>query len=146
MYFIRYAPWLYSILGSLSCICPVYNFYAIVAILIDLYSQKSANISLFQLVVTFIETYIFVPSFSISNLFMSIIKVFCCLLLLGKLFTLNIQHSKICNQHHIDTIIDQVTSFSCFISGHTQLQCVPITTREGALSSIFQVKRMSAFV
>ena len=53
------------------------------------------NVPLFELVVTYIETHIFVPSFSISHIFISVIKFFCCFLLLGKMFTLNLQNSKI---------------------------------------------------
>ena len=48
--------------------------YTIVAILADLHSKKWINISLFELVVTCIETHIFVPSFSIYHVFISIIK------------------------------------------------------------------------
>ena len=61
--------------------------YAIFAILVELNSQYWINIYLFGLVSTCIEENIFVPSCSISHLFISIIKFFCCFLLLGKLFT-----------------------------------------------------------
>ena len=54
---------------SLYIIC-----YSVVVILIDPYSQKCINISLFELVVTGIETHIFVPNLSISHVFISIIK------------------------------------------------------------------------
>ena len=54
---------------SLYIIC-----YSVVVILIDLHSQKCLNISLFELVVTGIETHIFVPNLSISHVFISIIK------------------------------------------------------------------------
>ena len=42
--------------------------YTIVVILVEFHSQKCINISLFELVVTSIETHIFVPSFSISHI------------------------------------------------------------------------------
>ena len=121
-------------------------YYAIDAILIDLNSQKWINISLFELVATCIETHILDPNFSISHIFISIIKFLYCLLLLGKLFTLNIQHSNKCIQHHISTIFEQICSFSCFIFRHTRLQHVTLKTRECVLSSICQVKRLSVLV
>ena len=52
--------------------------YAIVAILVDMHPQKWMNISLFELLVTCIETHIFVPSLSICHIFISIIKVLFC--------------------------------------------------------------------
>ena len=120
--------------------------YAIFIILVDLYSHKWIDISLFELVVTCIEKHIIVPSLSISNIFISIITFFCCLLLLSKIFTLDSQRSKTCNQHHIYTIFDKIPNFSCLIFGHTRLECVSITAREGVLYFIFQVKRISALV
>ena len=51
--------------------------YSIFIIIVYLHSQKWINISLFQLVVTCIETHKFVPSFSISHIFISNIKLFC---------------------------------------------------------------------
>ena len=47
--------------------------YSIVAILVDIHSQKWINISLFGLVSKFIETHISVPSFSIHHLLIFII-------------------------------------------------------------------------
>ena len=117
--------------------------YPIFFVLVDLHSQKCIDISLFELVVTCIETHIFVPSLSISRVFISIIKNLCFLLLLGKLFALNIQHSKICNQYHLYTIFEQIPSFPCFFLSYTQIQCVSLTNREGVLYSICQIKRMS---
>ena len=61
--------------------------YAIFDILVDLHSQLWIHKYFFELVVTCIEAHIFFPSFSISNLFISIIIFFCCFLLLGQLFT-----------------------------------------------------------
>ena len=52
--------------------------YSVVVILIDLHSKNWINISLFELFFTCIETHIFVPSISISHIFISIIKFFCC--------------------------------------------------------------------
>ena len=39
------------------------------------------------------------------------LKVFCCLLFLGDIFTFNIEHSKKRNQHHMYNIFDKVPSF-----------------------------------
>ena len=47
---------------------------------------------------------------NISYTYLSL-KGFCCLLLLGEIFNLNIQHSKTCNQHHIYTIFEQIPIF-----------------------------------
>ena len=74
-------------------------------------SQKCINISLFELVATCIETRIFVPSFSISHEFVSIVKFSCYLLLLGQLFASNLRHSKICIQHYLYTIFQKISSF-----------------------------------
>ena len=82
--------------------------YASFAILVDLHSQKLINIYFIGLVVTFTETHIFVHSFSISHIFISTLKFFCfSLLLLGKLFTWNLQHSEPHIQHHLYTKFDQ---------------------------------------
>ena len=138
MYFIWSDTWLYSILGRFSCIFSVYDLYAIFAILIDLIFKKW--------VFTCIETHIFVASFSIYHVFISIIKFLYCFLLLGKLFTLIIQHSKTCNQHNLYTIFDKIPSLSWVIFFHTWLQCGPLTTTKGVLSCIFQAKRISSLV
>ena len=92
--------------------------------------KKWINITLLVLVVTCIETHIFVPSFSISHLFFSTTNVFYCLLILGKLFNLNIQHSKTCIQHCLYTKFEEISSFSYFIFIYTWLQCVMLTTKE----------------
>ena len=60
---------------------------------------------LLKLVVTCIETHIFIPSFSISHIFISIVFFFWCLLLSGQLFTLNIQHSNTYTLYHLYTIL-----------------------------------------
>ena len=53
----------------------LYNIcYSIVVVLVVLHLQKWINILLFELIVTCIETHIFVPCFSISHIFISIIK------------------------------------------------------------------------
>ena len=49
-------------------------YYAIVAVFTELHSQKWIRISLFELVVTCIETHIFVISFSISHVYISIVN------------------------------------------------------------------------
>ena len=103
--------------------------YAIVAILIDLNSQKCINVSLFELVVTCIETDISVSSFSISLGFISIIKWLCCFLILGKLFNLNIQHSKKYNQHHLYIIFEKIPRFPCCGFVHTRIQCVTLKNK-----------------
>ena len=54
----------------------IYIFNAIFAIFIDLNSQNWINILMFGLVVTCIETHILVTNFSISHIFLSIIKFF----------------------------------------------------------------------
>ena len=63
--------------------------------------HKSGLTTFFELVVTCIKTNIFVPTFSISYIFISIIRFFCCFLLLGHLFTWNIQHYTTLIQHNI---------------------------------------------
>ena len=95
--------------GSLLHILPDLCFQCLP--LIELDSQKCIDIYLFELFFMCIKTHIFVPSFSISHLFVYIINVFYCFLLLGKLLTLNIQHYKTCNQHHIYTIVEEIPSF-----------------------------------
>ena len=107
LYFIRSAPWLHYILEILSCI-----FLAV--IFVDLHSQKWINISLFELVVTCIEILIFLPCFSISHIFISIIKNFCYLsLLLGHIFTSDIIHPKTCIQYAIyDRVHPKTPPFS----------------------------------
>ena len=120
--------------------------YVILAILTDLYSQNCVDIYLFELSITCIETHILVPNFSIFHIFLSIIRFFCCFFILGKLFNLNIQHYKTCIQHHIYNILEKIFSFSCFIFSHTRLQYMTLTTREGVLSSICQVKSMYALI
>ena len=61
--------------------------YSIVVILIDLYSQNCIDTLFSELVITCVKTHIFVPTLSISHIFIFIVIVFCFLLLLGKLFT-----------------------------------------------------------
>ena len=71
--------------------CHAYFLYilccSVISILDDLNSQKWINISLFELVFTCIESHILVTGFSISHVFISIIKFFCCFLLSVQLFT-----------------------------------------------------------
>ena len=105
-------------------------FYSVVAILVDLFSQKRINIPLFELVVTCIETHILVTNFSISHKFPSVIICFFCFLLLGHIFPLNIQQSKICIQHNLYTIFDKMSIVSCCVFSHTRIQCMTLTTRE----------------
>ena len=73
---------------------------SIVAILVHLHSQWLINISLFELVVTYIEAHIFFSSLTISHIVIYIIKKVCCYLLLCHFFTLNIQAIR-----HVSTII-----------------------------------------
>ena len=75
--------------------------------------------------------HISVPNFSIYHIILYILKFLCCFLILGQLFTLNLQHSKKCIQHRIYTIFDQIYSFSLFIFIHTHLQRVTLITRKG---------------
>ena len=120
--------------------------YVIVAILINLSSQKWINISLFELVVTCIETHELLPNLSISHIFLCVIFLFCFLLLV-KIFTLSLQHSKKCIQHHLYTNFGNISSFSHFIFIHMRLQHVKqITKKTCFLFSFCQVKRMSALV
>ena len=77
--------------------------YSVVVILVDLNSQKLIDISLFELVFIFIEAHIFVPSCSISYIFISIIKFFCFSSLLGQLFNWTLQHKK--NTYNIISIL-----------------------------------------
>ena len=147
VYFIRYSPWLRYILVILSCIFSVYYLSFHRRHPCCLHSKNWINILLFELVVTCIETHIFVPSFSIYHIFISIIKFLCCFsLLLGQLFNLNIPHPKTCIQHNIYTIFEQTFRFSCFIFSHTRLKRVTLTTSEYVLFSICQVKRLSKLV
>ena len=136
MHLIQSNFWLYFFLGIfpyVSCawvitLCTSYNMllvctkyleschayflyiicYSVVVILFDLHSQGWINISLFELVVTCIETHIFVPSVLIYHIFISTINLFCCLLLLGQLFTCNLQHSTTHIRHHIYTTFEQI--------------------------------------
>ena len=86
--------------------------YSVVVILIELPSQNRINILLFELFFTCIETHIFVPSISISHIFISIIKFFCRFsILLGQMFTLNILHPNTCIQHNTYTIFEQIFCF-----------------------------------
>ena len=111
--------------------------YPIFVIIVDLHSKRWINISFFELVVTCIKLHIFVPSFSISRIFISIIKFFYFLsLLLGQIFPLNILHPKTCIQHSIYTIFEKISSFSSFIFSHTRIQRVTLITKKGVLSSI----------
>ena len=93
--------------------------YAVFTVVVNLYLQQWINISLFELVVICIEPHILVPNFSISHIFPSVIKCFCCFSLLGRLFTSNIQHSKTCIQHHFYTIFEKISSVSCLVFIHT---------------------------
>ena len=108
----------------------IYIFNAIFAIFIDLNSQNWINILMFGLVVTCIETHILVTNFSISHKFPSVIICFFCFLLLGHIFPLNIQQSKICIQHNLYTIFDKMSIVSCCVFSHTRIQCMTLTTRE----------------
>ena len=120
--------------GSFRAYFLYITFYCLVVILIYLYSQRCINISLFESVVTYIETHICVPSFLISHIFISVIKFFCFFsLLLGQPFTLNILHPKTCIQHNIYTIFEKTFRFSFFVLIHTRLQRVTLTTRKGFL-------------
>ena len=105
--------------------------YYIVVILVELNSQKWIVISLFELVVKCIKTHIFVPSISIYHIFISIIKFFCCFLLLGQIFTWNLQSYTTNIQHHLYTIFEKKESFSYFYFSHMRLQHVTLTTRKG---------------
>ena len=97
--------------------------YSIVFILVDLHSQNWINTPLFELIVTCIETHIFVTNFSISHILISIIKLlYCFTLIFGQIFTFNILHPNTCIQHNIYTIFEQISSFSCFVFIHTWIQ------------------------
>ena len=61
---------------------------------------------IYHLFVTWIGTHRFVINLSIFNIVISILKFFCFLLLLGQLFTLNLQHYNTCNQNQIYTIFE----------------------------------------
>ena len=63
---------------------------------------------LFELVVTYIKTHIFVPNLSISHIFISILKFFYCFLILGQLFTWNIQPCTTLIQHQPYTIFEKI--------------------------------------
>ena len=110
--------------------CPLLVF-SVFFILVDLHSQKCINTLLFELVVRCIKTHIFFLTFLISNIFISIIKFFCCLLLLGQIFTWNIQYYTTLIQNHIYSTFEQIFSFSCFIFTHMRIQRVTLTTRKG---------------
>ena len=85
--------------------------YSVVVILVDLNSQKWIDILLFELVVTCMEAHIFVNSFSISYIFIYIIKFFYCFLILGKLFNWNIQPYTTLIQHQLYTNFEQTLIF-----------------------------------
>ena len=130
VYFILFTPSCYSILGIVPCIFPVYYFLFRCRHPRWPFSQKRINIPLFELVVTCIETHILVTNFSISHKFPSVIICFFCFLLLGHIFPLNIQQSKICIQHNLYTIFDKMSIVSCCVFSHTRIQCMTLTTRE----------------
>ena len=79
-------------------------------------------VCIYHLGVTCIETHIFVPNFSISHIFISILIFFCCFLILGDIFTFHLQYFKKFNQHNIYAILEKISCFSCFIFGNTRLQ------------------------
>ena len=133
-------------LVNLSCIFSVYGLLCHFSILVDMNPQNWINIFLFELVVMCIETHILVPNFSISHIFISVIKSLCYSLLLGQLINRNIQHSKTCIQNNPYTIFEQISSFSCFVFSHMRLQRVTLISRKGVLSSICKVTRMYASV
>ena len=114
--------------------CHAYFLYiichSIAFILIDRHSQKWISTFLFELFFTWIKTHIFVPTFSISHICISIINIFCCFLILGHIFTWNIQPYTKLIQHHIYTTFEKIFSFSCFIFSHMRLQRVTLTTRK----------------
>ena len=85
---------------------------------------------MFGLVSTCIEAHIFVTSCSISHIFISIIQFFCFFLLLGQIFTWNIQHYKTHIQHQLYTVFEQIFKKSCFIFSHTQIQRMKLITRK----------------
>ena len=97
--------------------CHAYFLYiiwhSIVVILVDHHSQKWIRTLLFELFFTWIKKNIFVPTFSISHLCFSIIKLFCCFLTFGHIFTWNIQPYTTLIQHGVPA---QVTVLS-LISG-----------------------------
>ena len=68
---------------------------------------------IYHLVVTCIERHIFVPNLSMSCIFISILKFFCCFLILCNWSTFNIQHSKTF-KNHIYTIFEKIYSFYDF--------------------------------
>ena len=55
-----------------------------------------------------------VPTFSIYHVFISILKFFCCLLLLGNIFTLNLQQYKIFNHSYLYSIFEHISMFRVF--------------------------------
>ena len=130
--------------------CRAYSVYIIFMPLLPssltCIQKIGSNISLFELVVTCIETHVLVANFSTSHIFLSIINKLCCFLILGQLLNSNPQHSKKCIQHHLYTIFEKISSFLCFIFSHTQIQCVKLITREGNLYSIFLVNRISELI
>ena len=92
---------------------------------------------IYHLIVTWIVTHTFVPSFSIFQTFSSHLKLVCCFLLLGKLVPFFLQQSKTYIQHHLYTIFEKIFSFNDFILSHTWLQYLILTTRVGIF--IFQL-------
>ena len=96
------------------------------AVIVDLHPQKWINTSLFV-------THIFPTNFSVFHIFISIFEFFCFSLVVWKLFNLNLQHSKTCNQHHVYTIFKKIDIFTCFILIYTRLQRVTLTTMESVL-------------
>ena len=94
-------------------------FNATIKIFIILHSQKWINIYLFEWFITCIEAHIFAPSLLIYHVFISIVKFFYCILLIGQIKKLMLKHSNTCIQHHIYTIIEKIFRFSYFIFRHT---------------------------
>ena len=111
VYFIQSATCLYSNLGKISCIFPVYDFLwhchhhhwpALTKVYEHLFVWFSCHM----------HWNIYTSSKFLNISYISFCyKVFCCLLLLGQIFTLIIQHSNRCNQNHIYTIFKKISSF-----------------------------------
>ena len=100
VYFIPYAPLLYSIWGSLPFIFNVYDL---------LFHFNYPYWPSF----TKVDYHLFVGISCHMHWNTYISSFFCCFLLISQHFTLNIQYSKTCNQHHLYIIFKQILIFLC---------------------------------
>ena len=118
--------------------CRIYFLYMIYSTIVSPYQLAFIHyiwlapiFKFYHLVIASIETHWFVPNSSIYHIFCSPL-FFCCLIILGKLYTFNIQHSKTYNQHHIYFVFDQISCYS-----HPRLHTAPVRETNDKLGCFY---------